>query len=160
MVDQTLGMSGAAGLAGRVVALYGMRLPVADLLVVRAFELWTHENDIRRGTGLTPSVPDAAMLRLMTELAAMLLPVGAARAGLRQDLRLRLVLTGPGGGSWDVAIGDAGPATPALRIVTDAVGFCRLVANRVSLADLDVQTAGEAEMAAAVLAGASMLALD
>ena len=41
------------------VRLHGMRLPLGALLVVRAFELWTHENDIRaqpdcRGACRTP----------------------------------------------------------------------------------------------------------
>ena len=45
------------------VAVHGMRLPLGVLLVVRAFELWVHENDIRRAAGLPPSVPDPPMLR-------------------------------------------------------------------------------------------------
>ena len=32
----------------RPVAVHGIRLPLGDLLVVRAFELWVHDNDIRR----------------------------------------------------------------------------------------------------------------
>src|SRR4051794_14610047 len=31
----------------RVVAVHGLQLPLGALLVVRAFELWTHENDVR-----------------------------------------------------------------------------------------------------------------
>ena len=46
------------------------------------------------------------------------------------------------------------------RIVTDAVGFCRLVANRVAAADLDLHVTGDAGRAAGVLAAASALALD
>ena len=41
----------------------------------------------------------------MTELAARLLPHGAACAGLREPTHVHLVLTGPGGGTWDVAVG-------------------------------------------------------
>ena len=57
--------------------------------------------------GLPPAVPDASTLRLMTELAARLLPHGTARAGLRDPVRVHLVLTGPGGGTWDVVVGVA-----------------------------------------------------
>ena len=32
--------------------MHGMHLPLGALLVVRAFELWTHDNDIRRAAGL------------------------------------------------------------------------------------------------------------
>ncbi len=40
-----------------------VRRSVGALLLVRAFELWTHENDIRRGRGRPPSIPDAPTLR-------------------------------------------------------------------------------------------------
>ena len=39
----------------REVAVHGMRLPLGALLVVRAFELWTHDNDIRLVAGLPAS---------------------------------------------------------------------------------------------------------
>jgi len=143
------------------VALHGMRLPLGALLIVRAFELWTHDNDIRQAAGLPPAVPDASTLRLMTGLAAQLLPYGAARAGLREPTKVHLVLTGPGGGTWDVVIGDADQPEPAtVGIVTGAVGFCRLVANRAAPAELDLHITGDAGRAAGVLAAASTLALD
>ena len=159
--DRTLALvRGLPGLDAEV-ALHGMRLPVSALLVVRAFELWTHDNDIRRAAGLPPAVPDASTLRLMTELAARLLPHGAARAGLRETMRVHLVLTGPGGGTWDVVVGGGDRAAPApVGIVTDAVGFCRLVANRATPADLDLHITGDAGQAARILAAASALALD
>jgi uncharacterized protein (TIGR03083 family) len=141
------------------VAVYSLWLPLPTLLVVRTFELWTHENDIRRVAGLPPSVPDTAALSLMTDLAATSLPLAAERAQLPGPSELRLVLTGPGGGSWDVAIG--GDATPAaITIVTDAIGFCRLVANRAGPADLDLHTAGDPDRVAGLLAAAPLLALD
>ena len=97
--------------------------------VVRSFELWTHDNDIRRAAGLPPSVPDASALHLMTGLAARLLPHAAARRGLRGPVDVHLVLTGPGGGTWDVDIGERLPDPASILIVTNAVGFCRLVAT-------------------------------
>jgi hypothetical protein len=51
-----------------------MRLPLGLLLVVRAFELWIHDNDIRQAVGLPPSVPDPSTLSLMTQAAARLKP--------------------------------------------------------------------------------------
>jgi uncharacterized protein (TIGR03083 family) len=162
--DRTLDLTQAEESAdpearGVRVALYGMRLSASTLLVVRAFELWTHENDIRRVAGLPASVPDTAALSLMTELAATSLPLAAEQTGQPGPTELRLVLTGPGGGSWDVAFGgDAAPA--AITIVTDAIGFCRLVANRAAPADLDLNTAGDPGRVAGLLAAATTLALD
>ncbi|MGD0605395.1 MAG: hypothetical protein ABSA53_17550 [Streptosporangiaceae bacterium] len=142
------------------VAMHGMRLPLSALLVVRAFELWTHDNDIRRAVGLPVTVPDPSTLALMTRLAAGLLPYAAARTGLREPVNVRLVLTGPGGGTWDIAVGEGQPDPVSIRIVADAAGFCRLVANRVTPADLDPHVTGDPGRAAGVLAAASALALD
>jgi uncharacterized protein (TIGR03083 family) len=158
--DRTLSLVSAFGDHGTEVAVHGMRLSLGALLIVRAFELWTHDNDIRRAAGLPSSVPDASTLRLMTELASRVLPPAATRTGMHEPVNVRLVLTGPGGGTWDVAVGD-GPSDPVfIRIVTDAVGFCRLVANRVTPADLELHVTGDPSRAAEVLAAASALALD
>ena len=158
--DHTLDLVHAAGDPCAEVAMHGMRLPLSGLLVARAFELWTHDNDIRRVAGLPETVPDPPTLALMTRLAARLLPHAAARTGLHEPVNLHLVLTGPGGGTWDIAVG-AGPPDPvSIRIVADAVGFCRLVANRAAPADLDLHVTGDPGRAAGVLAAASALALD
>jgi uncharacterized protein (TIGR03083 family) len=155
-VDRTLDLVRPADVRAQV-AVHGLRLPVTALLVVRAFELWTHENDIRQAVGWAPSVPDLSTLRLMTDLAARLLPHAAAE--LPEPVEVRLVLTGPGGGTWDVTMGSA-PAAATVAIVADAVGFCRLAANRLTPDDLDVNVTGDPARAAAVLAAATTLALD
>jgi Mycothiol maleylpyruvate isomerase N-terminal domain len=155
----------AAADPGAQVAVHGLRLPLGLLLIVRAFELWVHENDIRQVAALPPSAPDASTLTLMTGVAARLLPVAAARNGLDDPVSLHLVLTGPGGGTWDLALGepvagDASPAPADVVIVADAVEFCQLVANRAAVARLDLHVTGDQGRAAAVLAAASTLALD
>jgi hypothetical protein len=149
--------------------VHGIRLPLGDLLVVRAFELWVHDNDIRRAVGLPPSVPDPPVLRLMSDLAARMLPYAAARMGL-PPVDVHLVLTGPGGGTWDVAIGQGAESRSvsgqeavsqeSLAIVTDAVGFCRLAANRVTPAELSPHITGDEGRAVGVLNAAATLALD
>lgn len=162
-----VGAGADGGRDGRI-AVHGMRLPLDDLLVVRAFELWVHENDIRRCAGLVPSVPDPPVLRLMSDLAVRMLPYAAARSGLRERVGVHLVLTGPGGGTWDVTVGqepdgqepaEQGPGQD-VAIVTEAVGFCQLAANRTTPAELGPHVTGDAGCAAEVLAAASTLALD
>jgi uncharacterized protein (TIGR03083 family) len=156
--DRTLALAGGRDL-GAEVAVHGMRLPLGLLLVVRAFELWIHENDIRQAAELPPSVPDASTLSLMTSVAARLLPHGAARIGLNEPMSVHLVLTGPGGGTWDVPLGQGQPSD-VVEIVTDAVGFCRLAANRLTPAELSPYISGDPDHAAGALAAASALALD
>ncbi|MBO0886443.1 MAG: maleylpyruvate isomerase family mycothiol-dependent enzyme [Acidimicrobiales bacterium] len=158
--DRTLTLAQARDDLETWVAVRGLHLPLGALLVVRAFELWTHESDIRQVTGLPPAVPDSSTLHVMTELAAGLLPFAAAVTGLQQATRLRLVLTGPGGGTWDVEIGEGQPEPANVAIVADAVGFCRLVANRAVPDDLELHITGDEGRAAQVLAAASALALD
>jgi uncharacterized protein (TIGR03083 family) len=142
------------------VALHGVQLPLAALLVGRAFEMWTHENDIRLVTGRPPSVPDPSALRMMTELATAMLPLVAIMTGLREPISLRLVLTGRGGGTWDIAIGEDVPEPTAMAIVTDVVGFCRLAANRLRPADLELHVTGDRDRAQRVLTAASAMGLD
>lgn len=161
-VDATLAaVEDGAHTSGGVLSMHGMRLSLDALLVVRAFELWTHENDIRRVVDLPASVPDASTLTLMTDLAVRLLPHAATRSSLvSQPTDLHLVLTGDGGGTWDVAMGErtaTGDSTELL-IVVDAVDFCRLVANRTTPDALDVYADGDG--ADSVLAAAATLALD
>jgi Mycothiol maleylpyruvate isomerase N-terminal domain len=155
--DRTLDLVSPRDL-GAGVAVHGMRLPLGTLLVVRAFELWTHDNDIRTAAGLPLSVPDTPTLRLMTDLAARMLPLAAAQSGGCQPTDVHLVLTGPGGGTWDVMLG-ADPGA-SVGIVTDAVGFCRLAANRVAPGHLDTYVTGDADRVAAVLTATAALALD
>lgn len=170
-VSRTLGLVAARGDDGldACVALHGMQLPLRALLVVRAFELWIHENDIRLASGVPLAVPDPAVLRLMTRLAAWLLPAAAARAGLPGPARLHLVLTGPGGGTWDLewdpewnpeTAGADRPDPSEVSIVADAAGFCRLVADRMTPAELDPYISGDHDQAAGVLTAAATLALD
>jgi hypothetical protein len=150
-----------AGDLAAIVGLHGIQLPLYAVLVGRAFELWTHENDIRVATGLPATIPDAPTLALMTRLAATLLPYAALGSGLGQPAHLHLVLTGPGGGTWDIEVGDVTPPGPArVSVVADAVRFCRLVANRATPAGIGADITGDHDVASGILAAAATLALD
>jgi uncharacterized protein (TIGR03083 family) len=158
-VDRTLSQTAESDLDA-MVAIHGIALPLRDLLVARAFELWTHENDIRAVTGLPPSAPAPSTLRPMTRLATALLPFGAAITNLSEPISVHLVLTGPGGGTWDVAVGEPADDYARVGIVTDVVGFCRLFANRISPSELELYVTGDERTATSVLAAAAALALD
>ena len=79
------------------------------------------------------------------------------------------MLTGPGGGTWDLewdpewdpeTAGGVRPDPGEVSIVADAVGFCRLVSARMTPAELDPYIAGDRDQAAGVLTAAATLALD
>ncbi len=145
----------------RPITLHTFTIPVERMLVVRSFETWTHEEDIRRATGRPLAAPDSPRLRLMTDLAVSALPAGLARIDRPQPGRTaRIVLTGPGGGTWQASL-DRGVAGPAdVRIIADATSFCRLVANRMPAADVAVVVTGDEALGETLLAGAQALALD
>jgi uncharacterized protein (TIGR03083 family) len=162
-VDRTLSLAAESDL-DTLIAIHGVVLRLRDLLVARTFELWTHENDIRAVTGLPPTAPAPSTLRPMTELATAMLPFGAIATRLSEPINVHLVLTGAGGGTWDVAVGDRtgdqASEPPSVGIVADVVGFCRLVANRLRPSDLDAYVTGDRGRASSVLAAAAALALD
>jgi len=145
---------------------YGVILPLDQLLVVRAFEIWAHHEDVRRATGRPLQAPDDAVLACMVQLAAALLPVGVARAnGPREQAAVRIVLTGKAGGTWDIplgppAAGRAGHPPSGTIVVIDAAAFCRVVANREDLAGSGAAVLGEVGPAEKLFAGAASLALD
>jgi hypothetical protein len=141
---------------------HGAAIDVASLLVIRTFELWTHGDDVLVATERARHEPDNAQLKLMTNLAAEILPLGLALIGRSHHGTVRLVLTGRGGGTWRRPLGAGEPVGPSddLLLVADAVGFCRLAANRCRPDELDAHVEGDRAIAADVLAGMGALAAD
>ena len=162
-VDQTLALAHQAGTDGAVLSMHGMRLSLDALVVVRAFELWTHENDVRRVLGLPASTPDPSTLTLMTDLAVKMLPHAVRRTqSVPSSVDLHLVLTGAGGGTWDIPFGsrDSEGDAEDVVLVADSVDFCRMVANRVDRAMLELHTSGAHAHVEGILEAAASLALD
>lgn len=166
-VEQSLHRLGQVGPEPRsfdaTVPLHGVRLPLSALLVVRTFELWTHQEDVRRATERPLQAPDPATLRLMTDVAFALLPRALERTSAQSRRSCtRVVLTGPGGRTWQTPgpEGDRRPRSPDVRIVMDAVHFCRLVGNRVDPTRVTATVTGDAALADDLFITAAALALD
>ena len=117
------------------------------LLVVRIFELWTHDNDLRRAVGLPRVEPDPDRLWMMTRTV---MPV-VDRIGGDQ---LRIVLTGAGGGVWPA------DGEELAEVVADSIAFCRRVANRMPLDQLHADVSGDRTAASKTLSALAELALD
>jgi hypothetical protein len=67
------------------------------------------------------------------------------------------VLTGPGGGTWDQALGWGETAgLPDATLVLDVVDYCRLAARRVGPDEVAVTVEGDEALARRILAGAGV----
>jgi len=144
------------------VGLHGWPLGLQGTIVARSFELWTHADDIRRATGRPLAVPTPGDLRAMSSFSVQGLPFTLARTAPEQPLTAtRIVLTGPGGGTFDLGgTGDIGQdGAPSTLLVADVVGYCRVVARRVEVDDLDCTIAGDEGLARALLRSASAFAV-
>jgi hypothetical protein len=142
------------------VELHGLHVDVESTMFLRTFELWGHLDDIARATGRRRPRLDARRLRAMSAALMDVLPVALTVAG-HADVRGRIdvVLTGPGGGTYHVAVG-----APADRVdctlTVDVVDLCRLAARRATVEQLDVRVDGDRSLADAVLASVSAFAMD
>jgi uncharacterized protein (TIGR03083 family) len=138
----------------------GVTLSSHDAIVVRAFETWVHDEDLRQVLHLPPRAPEPHHLALMTDLAGRSLGLSLGLAGRRRPGRTaRLVLTGAGGGEWLVAMGGDEPVGAVdVTVIADAVEWCRLVGDRTTPDALRVDVEGDRALAEDLLASASALA--
>ena len=113
---------------------------IRTVLVLRAFETWTHADDIRRAIGTTAAPPPASILLRMSTLGTELAPITIAAAGLDVTERtLALDLTGEGGGRFLIDLTGAGRdlagVEPDATIVMDVIAFCHALGKRAYLYD-------------------------
>ena len=138
-----------AELAARAEMLMGVRLPVADHFVVRAFEAWIHTDDIGRALGLTVPPPPEEHLGQLVRLAVRILgmalgpdapPVLFSVSGVEQ---------------W--VLGSAAEPVQA-ELALDPVDFCLLVGGRCTPEEVPRSTTGDAAAVRNVLESAASLA--
>ncbi|MGH3929959.1 MAG: maleylpyruvate isomerase family mycothiol-dependent enzyme [Pseudonocardiaceae bacterium] len=152
------------GAEQRSVTVGPMSMPVSDMMTVRAFETWIHTGDISAALNRSMPRPPEEHLHRMADLGAHLLPVAAACHQVEHRGRsLRLVLSGPGGGTWLVPL-DPRPSLrpteePAVELVLDVVDFCLLLGDRRPPATIQVTLSGDAVLGHQVLDAAPSLAV-
>ncbi len=150
----------------REVVFNGLPMRLDTLCVVRGFELWTHADDVRVARGLPVVDPEPGVLRTMSDRAVRGLPSLLLLAGIVPPAAVaRVVLTGAGGGTWDVDLdleaeaGGEAPAPPTTTVVADVVDFCRLVSSRLRPDELDAEVEGDEALARDLLVGAQGIAM-
>ncbi|MCT9084347.1 maleylpyruvate isomerase family mycothiol-dependent enzyme [Streptomyces fulvoviolaceus] len=136
-------------LAARAVMLMGVRLPVADHFVVRAFEAWIHTDDIGRALGLAVPPPPEGHLWQLVRLAVRIL-------GLSLGPTAPPVLFSVTGGEEWVLGSEDEPVQAELTL--DPVDFCLLVGGRYAPDEVPRGTAGDEAAVRNVLERASQLA--
>jgi uncharacterized protein (TIGR03083 family) len=108
-------------LASCATLLMGIRLPVADHFVVRAFETWIHTDDLGRALGLHVPPPPGEHLGQLVRLAVRIL--GLALGPTAPPVLFSIT----GGGEW--VLGSEDEPVRA-ELVLDPVDFCLLVGGR------------------------------
>ncbi|WP_155054916.1 maleylpyruvate isomerase family mycothiol-dependent enzyme [Streptomyces blattellae] len=137
-----------AELAARAVTLMGMRLPVADHFLVRAFEAWVHTDDIGRAIGLAVPPPPQEHLGQLVRLAVRVLSLSLGPAAPP------VLFSVTGGAEW-VLGSDAEPVRAEL--ILDPVDFCLLVGGRYAPEAVPRRTTGDAAAVRNVLERAASL---
>ena len=158
----------------REIEWWGVPMRISTVLVHRGFETWIHHDDVRRAVGLGESAPPAATIAAMSRRAVGWLPLMLAAGGHDATGRsARLVLDGPGGGSYTVDLTD-GALVPGAAGGPDAgraahgdvdvelragiVELCQAVGNRVPAGGLRYEARGDEDLAAALVESLPLLA--
>ena len=156
--DQLLAALESAALPDHI-NFHGLPMSTRAAFTTRAFEVWTHADDIRKAHHIALETPRADEVALMANTAVRSVPLGLLLSGFdRGDHAIRVVLTGPGGGTWVVPLGDRAPSEPDTVLVANAVDFCRMAAQRLDVNDLELYVEGDAAVAHDVLVGARIFA--
>jgi uncharacterized protein (TIGR03083 family) len=145
---------------------WGLRFTTADALLVRAFETWTHADDIRRAIGASMVDPPPGSLLTMAHAACGFVPTMLAVRGVDHPGRLlRFRFTDLGGAAWDVDVGRVGGVRPAgdeavdAEIVTEAAATCRGVSARLDPRELAYEVIGDEQLASEVVDALPALAM-
>ncbi|SPF00645.1 maleylpyruvate isomerase family mycothiol-dependent enzyme [Streptomyces sp. MA5143a] len=138
-------------LAARAATVMGLRLPVADHFVIRAFEAWIHADDIGRALGIAVPPPPAEHLEQLVRLAVRILGLALHDA---PPVLVEVTGTAPGTG-W-VLGSDAEPV--AAELTLDPVDFCLLVGGRYAPDEVPRGLTGDERAARNVLVTAASLA--
>jgi len=142
----------------RPVQFHQWPFALRSLFVARAFELWTHADDTRRALGRPTVAPSAADSAVMSDASVGSLPL--AIHVVTRDVpngRARVVLTGDGGGTWDLQLGTGGGEL--VTIVADVVDYCRLAARRFEPETVPCTIDGDRDVALELLRAATIIAV-
>jgi uncharacterized protein (TIGR03083 family) len=137
----------------------GGTVPYAVFMAIRAFDCWTHEQDVRRAVGRHGNVDAPAAERTRRLMEPGLPIVVAKRAGAAPGETVLFEVIGPPTFTTCVEVADNGrghltqthPENPTATLRMDWETFARLTAGRCTPTDVKVDTHGDAALATRVL---------
>jgi uncharacterized protein (TIGR03083 family) len=138
-----------------VPGVLGKARPVGNVVPIRAFDVWAHEQDVRRAVGLdqrlTGPAAQAARDRIL-----MALPDVLSESGLHQGSTVRWVVTGPLEFEAALRVTDDGAvpledAPSDVTMVMDWATFALLACGRAAPSKVRVAVEGDVAMAERVL---------
>ena len=145
---------------------WGGRAATWIALLVRAFEAWTHADDIRRAIGADMVNPPPASLLTMAHGACGFVPsMLAARGSFHPGRLIRFRFTDLGDAAWDIDLGTVGGVRPAgddavdAEIITEAAAACRSVSARIDPCQLAYDLIGDEQLARDVVDALPALAV-
>ncbi|MBI2703875.1 MAG: maleylpyruvate isomerase family mycothiol-dependent enzyme [Actinobacteria bacterium] len=145
---------------------WGMPMRLRDALVLRAFETWTHADDVRRAVGLAAAPPSAPVLKRMSSAAVEWMPLAISTTGKDyRDRSMVIDLTGPGGERYHIDLSGAGRSLESVEpdavLRIDAVVFCQAIGSRAWLyeGELPIEAEGERGLAEDLIANIDALAV-
>jgi uncharacterized protein (TIGR03083 family) len=140
----------------------GLAMPRDNFLVARAFENWIHRDDLRRAQGQAPEAPPPAELHEMANLSMRTLPFALLVTDRAHPGKVaRVVLTGPGGGEWQLSMGGHAAvegARPDVTLTTSIVDWCLVAGERLEPGELDHTSDGDVDLAGDLVAAAPTFA--
>lgn len=148
--------SGAVDLAEVVRTPFGRTMPNGDFIRYRAFDVWMHEQDVRRASGRPGNLDGPAAGCTAKILGGALLNIVGKRAAAEPG---RSVLVEVPPRTWRVEVGedrrayfaDDGDGEPSVALRMDWETFIRLGGGRVRADEADVRVSGDAELGHRVL---------
>ena len=157
-VDDAVTARGPAGLDDRI-EWWGGPSAIRVLLLVRAFEAWTHSDDIRRALGMPEVPPPPRSMTTMASRACGFVPSLLAARGAHHPgrvLRLRFPDLDPVV-AWDVDLGVVGSTRPAgdggadAELTMTALAFCRGLSARLPRDGVVYEATGDTALAGQVV---------
>jgi uncharacterized protein (TIGR03083 family) len=148
---------------GTTVGWLGLEWPRDNLLAASAFEKWIHRDDLRRVRGLPLDPPPADEMHEMSDLSLRTLPMALLVSGRSHADRVaRVVLTGPGGGDWLIAMGGGRVpvgATADVTLTADVVEWCLVAGERMDPSALPRTVIGDESLADDLVTAAPAFAM-